>query len=78
MTHTEDGREGTVLVFHAGSTVNHNGDLVTNGGRVLNVVALADNLLAARDLANVACARISFDGAFWRKDIGHRVLQKTT
>jgi phosphoribosylamine--glycine ligase len=51
-----------------------NGSIVTGGGRVLAVTALAGDLPAARDLANTACARIHFEGAFYRHDIGDRVL----
>lgn len=65
---------GDVIVFHAGTKMDHNGNLLTNGGRVLGVTALADDLQAARDLANAACEKIHFEGAFWRKDIGDRVL----
>ena len=68
------GDAGKVIVFHAGTTVDHNGRLITNGGRVLSVTALADDLVAARDLANAACEKIHFEGAFWRRDIGDRVL----
>jgi len=69
-----DGRE--VIVFHAGTTRDASGDLVTNGGRVLGVTTLADDLQSARDLANAACDRIHFDGAFYRRDIGDRVLKR--
>jgi phosphoribosylamine--glycine ligase len=68
--------DGTVTVFHAGTTINHNGVLVTAGGRVLSVTATAKDLSSARDLANAACAKIHFDGAFHRTDIGDRVLVK--
>ena len=63
-----------VIVFHAGTTHNEAGELVTTGGRVLGVTALAEDLRAARDLANAACDRIHFEGAFYRRDIGDRVL----
>ncbi|MEE8154810.1 MAG: phosphoribosylamine--glycine ligase [Phycisphaerales bacterium] len=63
-----------VIVFHAGTRFDNEGQLVTNGGRVLGVTALAEDLQAARDLANDACRRIEFDGAFYRRDIGDRVL----
>ncbi len=63
-----------VIVFHSGTRYDNDGQLVTNGGRVLGVTALADDLQAARDLANAACRRIHFDGAFYRRDIGDRVL----
>ncbi|MCH8259768.1 MAG: phosphoribosylamine--glycine ligase [Planctomycetes bacterium] len=63
-----------VIVFHSGTRHDNEGQLVTNGGRVLGVTALADDLQAARDLANAACRCIHFDGAFYRRDIGDRVL----
>jgi phosphoribosylamine--glycine ligase len=63
-----------VVVFHAGTALDGSGNVVTNGGRVLGVTALADDLHAARDLANAACEKIHFEGAFWRHDIGDRVL----
>jgi len=66
-----------VIVFHAGTTRDTDGRLVTNGGRVLGVTALAEDLQAARDLANDACDRIHFEGAFFRRDIGDRVLVRS-
>lgn len=71
------GDAGQVIVFHAGTTIDEQRRLVTNGGRVLGVTALADDLQAARDLANAACEKIHFEGAFWRRDIGDRVLVRT-
>jgi phosphoribosylamine---glycine ligase len=68
------GERGEVKVFHAGTTLNSAGELVTSGGRVLGVTAMADDLQSARDLANDACSRIRFPGAFHRRDIGDRVL----
>ena len=63
-----------VYVFHAGTKLD--GDRVlTNGGRVLSVVALGDDLIEARDRANAACDLIRFEGAFYRSDIGDRVLK---
>ncbi len=63
-----------VIVFHAGTGYDEQGRLVTSGGRVLGVTALAEDLRSARDLANAACGQIHFEGAFWRRDIGGRVL----
>jgi phosphoribosylamine---glycine ligase len=68
---------GQVMVFHAGTARDRNGNIVTAGGRVLGVTALADDLQAARDLANAACEKVHFEGAFWRHDIGDRVLVST-
>ncbi len=64
-----------VQVFHAGTTVNKDGPLVTSGGRVLGVCAMGDDLAAAQQKANAACEKIQFDGAYFRRDIGHRVMQ---
>ena len=71
------GDQGEVIVFHAGTSHDRLGQLVTNGGRVLGVTALADDLVSARDLANAACERIHFEGAYFRRDIGDRVLVRT-
>ena len=55
-------------VFHAG-TARNGAQLVTNGGRILNVTATGDNVADARDRAYAACERISFDGMRYRRDI---------
>ena len=64
-----------VTVFHAGTAHNADGELVTAGGRVLNVVALGDSFEQARDLAYEACDLIYFEGKQLRSDIGLRALQ---
>ncbi|MEG1253972.1 MAG: phosphoribosylamine--glycine ligase [Raoultibacter sp.] len=61
-----------VSVFHAGTARNGDGELITAGGRVLNVVALGDTFEEARELAYEACDRINFEGKQLRKDIGQR------
>ena len=58
-----------VQVFHGG-TARRGGQLVTDGGRVLAVTALGDDLNAARDRAYAAAERIRFDGMHYRRDIG--------
>lgn len=63
-----------VKVFHAGTKLDKAGTLVTAGGRVLGVCALADTLKEAQAKANAACDKIKFDGAFFRRDIGFRVM----
>lgn len=62
-----------VTVYHAGTAVK-DGVLVTSGGRVLNVTALAPTLAEARDRAYEAAALISFPGMFYRTDIAVRAL----
>ena len=56
------------LVFHAG-TARHDGRLVTNGGRILGVTGIADDLGAARAAAYEAVDRIAFAGMRFRRDI---------
>ena len=63
-----------VKVFHAGTAVNADGELVTAGGRVLNVTAMGDTFQEARDLAYKACGLIGFDGKQNRTDIGQRAI----
>ena len=62
-------------VFHAATTKNAAGELVTSGGRVLTVTALGDPLRVAQQRAYAALEPIRFDGMQWRRDIGHRALK---
>ena len=64
-----------VTVYHAGTAVNEDGDVVTSGGRVLDVTALGETFEAARDLAYAACEKIDFEGKTLRRDIGLRALR---
>ena len=50
--------------------------LVTNGGRVLNVVATGESVGAARDAAYAACGRSQFDGMQFRNDIAARAAER--
>lgn len=59
-------------VFHAGTALDKNGQLVTAGGRVLSVCALGANLDEARAKAYAACDAIRFEGKHHRSDIGRR------
>jgi phosphoribosylamine---glycine ligase len=60
-------------VVHAG-TAERDGEIVTNGGRVLNVTALGDGPAEARERAYDAARRISFDGMQMRGDIAERAV----
>ena len=64
-----------VKVFHAG-TSKRDGAYYTAGGRVLGVTARAPELQTAVARAYEACAKISFAGAHYRKDIAGRALKK--
>ncbi|MBT8214851.1 MAG: phosphoribosylamine--glycine ligase [Acidimicrobiia bacterium] len=63
-----DDVDDDVLVFHAG-TGRVDGDLVSTGGRVLNVVGIGPSLSTARQRAYAAAARIEFEGKQFRTDI---------
>jgi phosphoribosylamine--glycine ligase len=63
-----------VTVFHAGTAFKNN-NIVTNGGRVLGVTALGEDIRAARDKAYDAINNIHFKGMHYRKDIAHRALK---
>jgi phosphoribosylamine--glycine ligase len=72
----ESDLDADVKVFHAGTKLDGDGNAITAGGRVLCVCALGNDLPQARDHAYAAVARIRFDGAFYRRDIGHRALAR--
>lgn len=65
-----------IIVFHAGTTAKDN-QLLTNGGRVLGVTAIADNLQTALTKAYAAVKLIRFDGMHYRTDIGQSSLLNT-
>lgn len=64
-----DKVDADVVVFHAG-TKAHEGQVVTNGGRVLGVTAWGDTVEAAREKAYANVEKIHFEGMYFRKDIG--------
>jgi phosphoribosylamine--glycine ligase len=72
----EDALAGGALVFHAG-TAMENGRLVTAGGRVLDVVGSGDTLSEALDIAYRGMEQITFEGMRYRRDIGHRALDRS-
>lgn len=66
--------EPDVTVFHAGTALDDQGQLVTAGGRVLTVVGRGDDLAAAHATAYAAAERIQFEGQMMRRDIAVREL----
>ncbi len=61
-----------VVIFHAGTKRSADGEVLTNGGRVLNVTATGETLDEALEKAYAAVDKIHFDGAQFRRDIGRR------
>jgi phosphoribosylamine---glycine ligase len=73
ITGVEEAEEAGALVFHAG-TAMRDGQLVTSGGRILNVTGVGDTLEQARLRAYEACELVSFDGAHFRRDIAAKAV----
>ncbi len=64
-----DDVDKDIMVFHAGTKPGINGEVLTSGGRVLTVVAKGKDLNEAREKVYRNISRISFEGAYYRKDI---------
>ncbi|PFP30559.1 phosphoribosylamine--glycine ligase [Bacillus sp. AFS073361] len=62
------------IAFHAGTTAK-DGEILTNGGRVLGITAIGDHLQEARDLAYQSVEKVSFIGAHYRTDIGSKAFR---
>jgi len=75
ITGLDEAKKAGNLVFHAG-TARKDGKIVTNGGRVLGVVAKADSIQDAVKHAYEGVGRIAFEDAFYRKDIAYRALAR--
>ena len=73
----EAADSATQKVFHAG-TACVNDTVVTSGGRVLCVVGLGDSVATAAAESYDAVGKISWDGAYFRRDIGHRAIARET
>jgi phosphoribosylamine--glycine ligase len=63
-------------VVHAGTTIDQKGQLVTAGGRVLGIRARGSDIQAAAQLAYSVADRVAFEGRTFRRDIGHRELNR--
>ena len=65
--------EGT-QIFHAGTLLNQQGDLIANGGRVLGITSLGEDLTMAQKRAYAAVDLIDWTDGFYRRDIGWRAI----
>ena len=73
ITGLDEAEAAGAEVVHAG-TAERDGEIVTNGGRVLNVTALGPGPAEARERAYDAAAKVSFDGMQMRTDIAERAV----
>ena len=62
-------------IFVAGAKQDENGNLLSNGGRVLGITAVADTLRGAIEKAYDLTKKVSFDEGYYRNDIGARALE---
>jgi phosphoribosylamine--glycine ligase len=65
-----------VVIFHAGTRRTEDGVLVTSGGRVLAVTALAPTVARAAERSRAAAERIEYEGRHFRRDIGWREIAR--
>ena len=75
ITGLDAANQNGTRVFHAGTRLLE-GRVVTSGGRVLCVCAMADNVINAAAAAYSGCDKIHWDGAFIRRDIGYRAIER--
>lgn len=75
ITGIENAERDGCKVFHAGTRM-HNGQLVTNGGRVLCATATGKTLQSAKACADKAASSIHWKGVRYRSDIGHRAIKR--
>ena len=76
ITGLEDADSNTQKVFHAGTTMTPDGEVVTSGGRVLCVVGLGETVRLAAQDAYAAVGKIAWEDAYFRRDIGHRAIAR--
>ena len=65
-----------IVVFHAGTSRDAQGQLIATGGRVLNVTSFGDSVLDARTKAYKAIDQIDWPEGFCRRDIGWRAIAR--
>ncbi|MBB3237899.1 phosphoribosylamine--glycine ligase [Phyllobacterium endophyticum] len=71
----EAGDQANVEIFHAG-TAKKNGELIANGGRVLNVTASGKTVREAQQAAYAVVAKVDWPEGFYRHDIGWRAIER--
>ncbi len=68
--------DDNVILLHAGTRRTPDGQLVSNGGRVLGVVGLGPSVTAAAEKSRSAAGAVHFGGGYFRRDIGHREIER--
>jgi len=71
-----DNVDKDVLVFHAGTKLGNDGIIYTDGGRVLTVVGVGENMAEAREKVYRNIGNIYFEGCYYRRDIALREMDR--
>ena len=74
ITGIDQAETSGATVFHAGTKLNTTNQILTDGGRVLNITGTGENFQQAIAQAYASIKNIQFPGMYYRRDIGHRVL----
>lgn len=72
----ENASASDLKVFHAGTALNDNGEVITSGGRVLCITALGDSVSDAQKRAYEGLEQVTWEQAYFRTDIGHRAVSR--
>ena len=75
ITGLEEAQAAGAIVFHAGTQLNSTQEIVTDGGRVLNITGIGENFQQAIAQAYTGIKQVKFSELYYRRDIGHRVLK---
>ena len=68
-------KESEAIVFHAGTKKDTAGNILTSGGRVLVLTAIADDIKSAIDKVYSVIPKVTFNKMHYRKDIAQRALK---
>jgi phosphoribosylamine--glycine ligase len=72
--HTSENSKNSIL-FHAGTKISDSGEICTNGGRVLAITGIGEDISSALENAYSRASEVCWDGIYYRKDIGQDVLE---
>jgi phosphoribosylamine-glycine ligase len=69
-----DPADPDIVLFHAGTSLDEERNVITNGGRVFNVIAMDNSIATARERVynKLEQSSLSFEGMFYRRDIAAR------
>ncbi|TMU84792.1 phosphoribosylamine--glycine ligase [Bacillus sp. BHET2] len=78
LPHLKETLNEQTLVYHAGTELNDEGTLVSNGGRVLLVASSAPSVAKAQSDVYAELAKIEWEGLFYRRDIGQKAIERVS